>query len=267
MHGAVIAKRRLPLRYVPLDVPPEAFPDLLRLARKSANILGGNVTIPHKEAAAALADERSRAAELCGAANVLVVRDGRLLADNTDGSGLLDAFEEAGWGRVFGRVAILGAGGAARGVASALLEAGAASVVILNRTERRAGELAELMGAAFPSRRIGTAPLDAPSMEAAFRDADLVVQCTSLGLRERFDSFPAASVPRRAKFADIVYKIDGNPLVRALRRRGVAAMDGLPMLAHQAARSFALWTGISVPGREFLAAARAEARKAGRGKG
>jgi shikimate 5-dehydrogenase len=104
-------------------------------------------------------------------------------------------------------------------------------------------------------------------MEDAFREAGLVVQCTSLGLGGSFDAFPLAAFPPRAKFADIVYKIDGNPLVRALRRRGVDAVDGLPMLAHQAARSFALWTGIAVPGGEFLAAAKAEIRRIGRGDG
>src|SRR5512138_3124138 len=90
IHGAVIRRRRLPFAYVGIETPPDRFDDFIRLVR-SANFLGGNVTIPYKQRAAEVADVRSEAVSVCGAANVLTVRDGQLFADNTDGDGFLDA--------------------------------------------------------------------------------------------------------------------------------------------------------------------------------
>ena len=113
MHNGVIARLGLPLYYFPVDLPPGRLGPFLRVVRE-ANFLGGNVTVPHKEDAAALADTRSRAVEACGAANTLVVRGGRLHAENTDGAGFLDALAGRGWGRRFPHVVLLGAGGAAR---------------------------------------------------------------------------------------------------------------------------------------------------------
>jgi len=114
MHNGVIARLGLPLYYFPVDLPPGRLGPFLQVVRE-ANFLGGNVTIPHKEDAAALADTRSEAVEACGAANTLVARGGRLHAENTDGAGFLDALEGRGWGRRFPRVVLLGAGGAAGG--------------------------------------------------------------------------------------------------------------------------------------------------------
>ena len=105
MHNGVIARLGLPLRYVPVDLPPGHLRGFLRIVRV-ANFLGGNVTIPYKEEAAALADTRSEAVEACGAANTLVVRKGKLHAENTDGAGFLDALEACGWGRRFRRAVL-----------------------------------------------------------------------------------------------------------------------------------------------------------------
>lgn len=261
MHGSVIARRRLPLRYVGIEVPPERFDDFLGLVR-SANFLGGNVTIPYKQLAAERADVRSEAVTVCGAANVLSVEAGRLKADNTDGDGFLDAAEGAGWGRRFPRVVLLGAGGAARGIGLALLKAGTRRLAILNRDAGRAVRVADDLSARFPSASVEAGSIDPASMLHAFKGADLVVQCTSVGLVGEWKEFPIKAVEKTTCFADIVYVPGGTPLVRTLRARGIRAMDGLPMLAFQAARSFGIWTGIRVPGAEYLAAARrAVARK------
>ncbi len=88
-------------------------------------------------------------------------------------------------------------------------------------------------------------------MREAFRGADLIVQCTSLGLRGEWKNFPIKEVQKSTRFADIVYRAGGTDLVRRLRARGVKTVGGLPMLAYQAARSFALWTGREVPGEAF----------------
>ena len=255
MHNGVIRRRGLPLRYVAVDLSPGRLPDFLRVVRE-ANVLGGNVTIPFKEEAAALSDGRSEAVAFCGAANVLRVRDGRLHAENTDGPGFLDALEGAGWGRRFRRVVLLGAGGSARGIAYALGRSGAREMVILNRSRARAREIARALSPGFPRMTIEHGELIQSKMKEKFEGADLIVQCTSLGLHGEWTNFPAAAVEKSTRFADIVYRRGGTALVRMLRKRGVHAIDGLPMLAHQAARSFALWTGHSVPAEEFLSLAR-----------
>ncbi|MCL5965739.1 MAG: shikimate dehydrogenase [Deltaproteobacteria bacterium] len=255
MHNGVIARLGLPLRYIAVDIPSSALPDFLRVAR-AGNFLGGNVTIPHKEAAAVEADERSEEVAFCGAANVLVVRDGRLHAANTDGRGFTDALREAGWKRALRRVVLLGAGGAARGIAYEMGRTGTQELILLNRDAKRAERVAESISPRFPDLAIAAGRLTPAEMRRQFRGADLIVQCTSLGLRDEWKEFPIEGVEKGTLFADIVYKDMGTLVVRALRRRGIRAIDGLPMLIHQAARSFALWTGVRVPAEEFLRGAR-----------
>ncbi len=255
MHNGVIRRRGLPLRYVALDLAPGRLRDFLRVVRES-NVVGGNVTIPFKEEAAALADTRSDAVVLCGAANVLCVRRGRLHAENTDGPGFLDALAGAGWGKRFRRVVLLGAGGSARGIACALGRSGTRELVVLNRTRARARAIARVVEKGFPRMAVADRELGRAGMTEEFRGADLIVQCTSQGLHGEWANFPLEAVEKRTCFADIVYRSGGTLLVRELRKRGVPAIDGLPMLAHQAARSFALWTGCSVPAKEFLSLAR-----------
>jgi shikimate dehydrogenase len=251
MHNGVIARRKLPFRYVAFDLSPGALSDFFRVIR-GGNFLGGNVTIPYKEEAAAVADGMSEAVRVSGAANVLRVRSGRLFADNTDGRGLLAALAGAGWGKRFPRVVLLGAGGSARGIGYELARAGTRELVILNRTPARAHALAELLSRRFPRTTVSAGELDSREMARKFSGADLVVQCTSLGLTSQWRSFPVEALKKETRFVDIVYQKGGTSLVRALRRRGVPAIDGLPMLAHQAALSFAVWTGIKVMGEEFL---------------
>ncbi len=263
MHNGVIRRRGLPLRYVPVELAPGRLPDFLKVVR-DANFLGGNVTIPFKEEAAALSDWRSDAVAFCGAANVLCVREGRLHAENTDGPGFLDALEGAGWGRRFRRVVLLGAGGSARGIAYVLGRSGSREMVILNRTRARARALARALAPGFPRMAIEHGELSPATMKENFKGADLVVQCTSQGLYGEWADFPTEAIEKGTRFADIVYRRGGTTLVRELKKRGVPALDGLPMLAHQAARSFVLWTGRSVPAGEFLSLAR-RAMAAGRG--
>jgi len=250
MHNGVIARLGLPLHYVPVDLPPGHLRGFLRIVR-AGNFLGGNVTIPFKEEAARLADTRSEAVRVCGAANTLVVRGGRLHAENTDGEGFLDAVQAQGWGRRFRRAVLLGAGGAARGIAFSLAKAGAREIVVLNRHPPRARILCRRLSPVFPPVSFSPGDLRAETVREALRAADLVVQCTSLGLHGEWNDFPIKDVQKTSRFADIVYRAGETLLVRRLRARGIAAIGGLPMLACQAARSFALWTGKEIPGETF----------------
>ncbi len=254
MHNGVIGRLGLPLRYVGVDIPPRLLPDFFRVVR-SGNFLGGNVTIPFKEEAAALADGRSEAVAACGAANVLRVSRGRLLAENTDGPGFLDAVGGAGWGRRFRRVVILGAGGSARGIAYALCRSGTRELAILNRDALRAGNIVRTLSVRFPETAFSAGELKPDRMIEEFRGSDLIVQCTSLGLSREWENFPVGGVEKTSRFADIVYGKGGTSLVRRLRKRGIPAIDGLAMLACQAARSFLLWTGRKVPSEEFFSLA------------
>ncbi len=255
MHNAVIERLGLPLRYVAVDIPGGLLPEFFRIVR-AGNFLGGNVTIPHKEAAAALADEKSEAVEACGAANVIRVRRGRLYAENTDGRGFLDATAGSGWGRRFRRVVILGAGGSARGIAYELCRRGTRKMTILNRHPSRAEEIVKVLSPRFPETAFFCGGLKPSGMAKEFRGSDLIVQCTSRGLRDDWDDFPVEGVEKGTRFADIIYRRGGTWLVRRLKNRGIPAIDGLAMLAHQAARSFFIWTGRRVPGEEFLSVAR-----------
>jgi shikimate dehydrogenase len=204
-------------RYQRLPVPPELLAETVR-ALPAAGFAGANVTIPHKEAAAALADERSAAVEAIGAANTLTFdrATGRVRADNTDAPGLLAALPDDPAGRT---ALVLGAGGSARAAVHALTGAGA-RVAVWNRTPERA-------------RDLGVPVLARPE------PADLLVNCTSVGLGDA-DALPAGVDPRAYPLVvDLVYRPGGTRLVREAER----AVDGLEVLVQQGARSFAIWTG------------------------
>ncbi|MGA2927795.1 MAG: shikimate dehydrogenase [Solirubrobacteraceae bacterium] len=218
-------------RYQLLPVPPELFAQAVR-ALPAAGLRGANVTIPHKQAALALADTASAAARRIGAANTLVfAADGAIDADNTDAPALIAALPFAPAGRT---ALVLGAGGSARAAVWALLEAGAAEVQVWNRTPERAQRLcAELGGTA-----VGAA---AP--------ADLLVNCTAVGLDAADDTFALLPVgaDELAGFGcvvDLVYRADSDTaLVRAAAERSIPVVDGLELLVGQGALSFERFTG------------------------
>ena len=234
MHNAALAAVGLrEWRYQLLPIPPELFEETVR-ALPGAGFRGVNVTIPHKEAALALADTASGAAREIGAANTLTFeRDGAIAADNTDAPALLELL-----GDVSGRTAlVLGAGGAARAAVWALLRGGAADVAIWNRTAARAAELA---------RALGGRAVDRPER------ADIVINCTSVGLGDddaTFKALPlqADSLGAGSCVVDMVYREGGTRLLEAARTRGADVIDGLEILIAQGAASFERWTGEAAP--------------------
>lgn len=201
---------------------------------------GLNVTVPFKESAFRLADERSERAAAAGAVNTLILLDdGRLRGDNTDGIGLVrDLSVNHGLSLAGKRILLLGAGGASRGVARPLLEAGPAQLVIANRTAERAQALAAELEGLGQVRGIGLGPL------AGMR-FDLVINGTAAGLQDRVPDIPDDLLLPGGWCYDMMYSSDATAFVRWGRAHGAAhALDGLGMLVEQAAESFFLWRGV-----------------------
>ena len=235
LHGAWLARHGVDGAYVPLPVRPEAFRDAVR-GLAAAGFAGGNVTIPHKQAALALCDRLEHSAARAGAVNTLVF-DGRgTIGFNTDGWGFLEHLRACGIDPAAGPALVLGAGGAARAVAAALLDAGA-RVTLCNRNPDRAAAVAS----ALP----GAEALAWDRREAALGDVALAVNATSLGMRGepelelRLDR--AAST---LAVADIVYVPLETRLLEQARAKGLRTADGLGMLLHQARAGFQAWFGV-----------------------
>ena len=226
MMNAAFAELGLGWRYVKLPLPPERFEEAVR-ALPGTGYRGANVTLPHKLAAHALADELSEAAAAIGAANTLTFHDdGRIAGDNTDAGGLIDALG----GEPPSTALVLGAGGAARAAAWALADAGV-RVTVWNRTPERAEALARDLG-----------------VEAAGRpgEAELLVNATTVGLR-RDDPLAGLPLVDARVVVDLVYGDAPTPIARWAEERGARLVDGLEVLVRQGARSLALWTGMEPP--------------------
>ncbi len=238
IHGYWLQHHGIAGIYEAVDVAPAEF------ARFAASLgergfSGGNVTIPHKEAAFAAVARYDAAAEMIGAVNTLWFEDGNLVGGNTDAQGFaanLDA-GAPGWDSS-GPALVLGAGGAARAVIHALQERGFSDIRVINRTLARAIELADRFGAGVSAHEV-----EAAGELAA--DAGLLVNTTSLGMHGN-EQLPAdpARLPDRAIVTDIVYVPLDTPLLRAAHRRGLKTVDGLGMLLHQAVPGFEKWFGV-----------------------
>jgi shikimate dehydrogenase len=235
MHNAALAELGLDWLYVALPLSPERF-DATVPALAGSGFRGLNVTVPHKSAAHRLADRRTPAVEAIGAANTLTFEEGGgLRADNTDAGGFLDALGEPPAGQ---RAVVLGAGGSARAVVWALIDAGASDVSVWNRSPARARDLAADLGARH---------VDHPG------SADLLVNCTSVGLDGRVSTEDALAtlelggIDPPATVVDLVYGAGPTPVVRWASDRGSRVIGGLEVLVHQGARSLQLWTGRGVP--------------------
>ncbi|HET8977950.1 MAG TPA: shikimate dehydrogenase [Solirubrobacteraceae bacterium] len=225
-------------RYQLLPVPPELFAEVVP-ALAGAGFAGANVTIPHKQAALALADAATPRAAAIGAANTLIfaadpgepgtMAGPAISADNTDAPALIAALPFPAAGRT---ALVLGAGGSARAAVWALLDAGAREVRVWNRTPGRAQALCDDLG--------GT-PV------AGADPADLLVNCTTAGLDggSSFDQLPIDEddLAGYAAVVDLVYAARPTTLVAAARRRGLPAVDGLELLIGQGALSFEQFTG------------------------
>ena len=250
-------------RYQRLPVPPELLAETVR-GLPAAGFLGANVTIPHKQAALAVASSASDRAREIGAANTLTFGpEGEIAAENTDAPGFLEALGVSPRGM---RAQVLGAGGSARAVVWALVRAGAAEVWVWNRTRERAVALAEELGASAVERP---------------RPGELLVNCTAAELSADGPARPSPSgrplepsatvhpvlnqvqlkfdqVGRYPHVVDLAYSPGGTQLLAAARAHGAHTVDGLDVLVAQGALSLELWTGRGAPRELMQRAARGE---------
>ncbi len=244
MHNAALRAVGLhEWRYQLLPVAPELFAETV-CALPAAGFAGANVTIPHKEQALRLADRRTERAQAIGAANTLhFAPDGSIDADNTDAPALIAALPFAPAGRT---AVVLGAGGSARAAVWALRAAGAARVSVWNRTPERAAAVA----AEFGAQAVAEPPA-----------AEILINCTSIGLNAREDAFKqlpvdADALSDYACVVDYVYRELDTRLIEAARRRAVATVDGLELLVGQGALSFTQFTGRPAPVQIMIDAVR-----------
>jgi shikimate dehydrogenase len=233
MHNAALAQLGLSTwRYQKLPLPPHLFEPTVR-ALPNAGFRGVNVTIPHKEAALALADRATETAKAIGAANTLTFeQDGTIHADNTDATGFLTSLRTSAYERT---ALVLGAGGSARAVLYALKQAGVSELRVWNRTRAKAQALADEFGAVV-----------------GHETADIVVNCTSVGLHDPAATFK--DLPLKADelgvgctVVDMVYRHGGTLLLNAAKANGAEVVDGLEILVAQGAASLERWTGRTAP--------------------
>ena len=240
LHSHWLARYGIDGAYIPFAVPPDALETAVR-GLPTLGLAGANVTVPHKEAALALADAVDPLAARVGAANLLVVGDdGRTTASNTDGFGFLAHLRDTVpiWAAAGRPAAVIGAGGSSRAILLALADAGVPEIRLINRTTDRAEQLAGALGG--PIAVTGWS-----ERAAALADVSLIVNATTQGMTGQSPlDLPLDAAPPDAVVYDIVYVPLETPLLRDARARGHPVVDGLGMLLHQARPSFAAWFGV-----------------------
>lgn len=239
IHGSWIVEHGLDGSYERIDVPPAELPAFIDKVR-AGEFTGGNVTVPHKEAAFRLVDVPSETARAMGAVNTIWLEGGKLHGDNTDAAGFLAHLDASapGWRERTKTALILGAGGAARAIGHGLKGRGLARIVLVNRGAARSLDLAAALGL----------PVETAAWEerhALVAEADLIVNTTALGMKGQPPlELDLAGLRQGTIVDDIVYVPLRTPLLVEAERRGGVPVDGLGMLLHQAVPGFTRWFGV-----------------------
>jgi len=239
IHGHWLRAHGIDGSYEAIDVAPPDLPAFF--ARVSAGeFVGGNVTIPHKEAAFAFADELDPLCETIGAANTLLWRPDSVLGFNTDYLGFLGNLDQnaPGWDDGLETAIVIGAGGAARAILVALKSRNVPIIHLLNRTIEKAQDLAIDLEGPIKAGRLG-------DFAGVATGAGLVVNCSSVGMHgSSFEGIDLRLLPKSAVVTDLVYVPLETPLLAAARQAGLKTVDGLGMLLHQAVPGFEAWFGV-----------------------
>jgi shikimate dehydrogenase len=260
MHNAAFKYLSIDGRYEAVDVTHEHLAELVQGLR-DPDVYGANVTIPHKLAVMPMMDRLSKAAKTIGAVNTIVNQNGELVGHNTDAAGFLQGLEDE---RVYLRkkvAVMLGAGGAARAIAYALLNSGVAKLWVYNRTPERAAELVKEFA------KVGSAAvLKQEELPFIIRQAEILVNTTSVGM-EHSDAksgnklpnespLPEGLLPKQGFVCDISDRPAKTKLLHDAREANLKIQNGLPMLVHQGAEAFRLWTGQEPPPQVMMEAAK-----------
>ena len=245
MEEATFRAKGLDYRYITVKVEKDDLADAMK-ALKAMNMRGINLTIPHKVNAVQYVDKLSPAAEIIGAINVIVNRDGVLTGDNSDGKGFMKSLADRGIAVKGKTVTVLGAGGAARAISVEAAMQGAAKIRIINGSER--GEvLCALINEKTPAEAEyvhWTAGIKIPE------DTDILVNATPLGLFPDVDRKPDidySTVTDKMIVCDVVFNDPNTLFLQEAAQRGAETVNGLGMLANQGAINFELWTGEEAP--------------------
>ncbi len=247
MIEAGFASLNLPWRYLNLKVSPKDLPAAVNGLR-AMGFRGINLTIPHKCEVIQYLDEVADDARIMGAVNTVYVKDGRLVGANTDGKGFLRALiDDAKLNPAGKKIMVLGAGGAARAITVELALAGAAEIVIVNRSEERGQELVALLGEHTPVKASYQAWTDNLAIPAT---TDVLVNATSIGLYPDVADMPLldyATIRPGMIVCDVIPNPPQTRFLDAAKARGAITLDGLGMLVYQGAIAFKLWTGQDAP--------------------
>ena len=247
MHNAALAYYRLPYLYMPFPVKNEELPEFF--ASLTRRRIGGlNVTIPHKQAVIPFMDSLSREAKVIGAVNTVIIKGRKRIGRNTDGAGFIASLKHEARSTMEGKhVILLGAGGAARAIAVALGLSKIREVLLINRTEKKAHDLAFELGKKFKQTVFSACSLD--NIDVAYWSlADLLINATSMGMKGiKLWPLPLHKLSKKTIVSDIVYNPLETPLLRRARRLKLKTHPGWGMLLYQGALSFEMWTGKKAP--------------------
>ncbi|HOJ09122.1 MAG TPA: shikimate dehydrogenase [Clostridiales bacterium] len=250
LHNTLSCCLRIDAVYVPFRVG-EGYLEYAVKGLKALDVLGFNVTIPYKNDVINYIDSVSREASLIGAVNTVKNIDGRLYGYNTDAAGFVNSFkEEAGTGFKDKNVVIIGAGGAARAIATGIAFEGAGRISIINRTISRAAEIADIINKNILPVA-GYYDLQDNNISEAIKQADIIINTTSLGMYPDINKLPL-TIPLNFSTNQIIYDVIYNPkktrLLQEAEKQGCKAVNGLGMLIYQGIKAYEIWMEMDIPG-------------------
>lgn len=249
MHNAALKEAGLNYCYLPFQVKPEYLKDAVK-ALRVLNIIGVNVTIPHKERVMEFLDEIEESAKLVGAVNTIYQKEGKLIGTNTDAPGFLNSLQNFGFNPEGKRVVILGAGGAAKAVAFSLARAGVYYMCIINRTISKAQDLTKKIAPHIIKGIVKATLYNEENIKEEMKTADIIINATSCGMWPKIEETPVQSFPD-LKEGTLVYDLIYNPLktkfLKKAEEKGAKVISGEDMLLQQGAISFQIWTGKPAP--------------------